>query len=461
MKSDAYPLDPSPRGLPVSDLRPPEFGPSFRDLAIAIFREAEANGDPEWDHATPEERAAAVAGRILHAARVPDQIAQAGFTGPGALGRYEAAMAALTRPTVPSEGRNGLLFYTPLDLAAMTTPATDWIVGPGLLAIGAITEVDGKIKAAGKTTFSLHMVRAILDGADFLGYPTRKARVLYVTEQSRHTFVDTLRLCGLDARGSELRILFREDLSGTPWPSVVAACQQDGYDVAVFDTLGKLARIKQENEAGEWATAMSPLQDLAASGRAVLVDRHDRKGGGDVGDSGRGSSQASGDVDIILALRRPEGDQPSCRRVIESLSRYRETPEKIVIELTPDGYVFLGTKEAVATADAETFVSCALGAEFRTNRIGLARTVLEERGGSAIPKVAEWAIRAALASLEAAGKVAKTGRGVKGDPYIYSPSTGGIADSCETQTYTHETNTDPILALALDVWGDEIVGSTP
>jgi AAA domain len=351
-----------------------------------------------------------------------------------------------------------LPFYCPRDLAAMTTPTTDWIVGPGLLAIGAITEVDGKIKAAGKTTFSLHMVRAVLDGADFLGYPTRKARVLYVTEQSRHTFVDTLRLCGLDARGSELRILFREDLSGTPWPSVVAACQQDGYDVAVFDTLGKLARIKQENEAGEWATAMSPLQDLAASGRAVLVDRHDRKGGGDVGDSGRGSSQASGDVDIILALRRPEGDQPSCRRVIESLSRYRETPEKIVIELTPDGYVFLGTNEAVAAADAREFVSCALGAEFRTNQSGLTRAALDERGG---PKVAARNIRDALASLEAAGKVAKTGRGVKGDPYIYSLSTGEIAVSCETQTYTHETNSDPILAMALDVWGDEIAGPTP
>jgi AAA domain len=338
----------------------------------------------------------------------------------------------------------GLPFYTPLDLAAMTTPTTDWIVGPGLLALGAITEIDGKIKAAGKTTFTLHMLRAVLDGADFLGYLTRKARVLYVTEQSRHTFVDTLRICGLDQRGNEFRILFREDMNGTPWPSVVAACRQDGYDVVVFDTIGKLAGIKEENAAGEWAVAMSPLQDLAASGRAVLIDRHDRKGGGDVGDSGRGSSQASGDVDIILALRRPEGNQPGTRRVIETLSRYRETPEKIVVELTADGYVYLGTQEGVAIADARSFLIAALGAEFRMNQSGLTRAALETLGDGADPKVAARNIRDALASLEAAGEVAKTGRGVRGDPYIYSPSTGDTTVSCETQTYTHETNTDPI-----------------
>jgi hypothetical protein len=43
--------------------------PSFRDLAIAVYREAEAQGDPDWAHAMPEERAAAVAGHILTVAR--------------------------------------------------------------------------------------------------------------------------------------------------------------------------------------------------------------------------------------------------------------------------------------------------------------------------------------------------------------------------------------------------------
>ena len=105
----------------------------------------------------------------------------------------------------------------------MTTKVVDWIIANGLLAIGSITEIDGKIKAAGKTTFIKHLIRCVLDGHDFLGQPTRKARVLSVTEQSR----------------------------------------------------------------------------------AVIIARHDRKSGGDVGDSGRGSSQVSGDVHAAAHQRPP------------------------------------------------------------------------------------------------------------------------------------------------------------
>ena len=105
-------------------------------------------------------------------------------------------------------------------------------------------------------------------------------------------------------------------------------------------------------------------------GLAVLVTRHDRKGGGDSGESGRGSSAISGDVDVILALRRPEGNQPSSRRVIETLSRYTETPEKVIIELTDEGYVLLGGAEAVALADAVRFVSSLLGREIDQKQAG-------------------------------------------------------------------------------------------
>ena len=96
----------------------------------------------------------------------------------------------------------------------------------------------------------------------------------------------------------------------------MAATAQDGRDVVVFDTLGKLARVRDENSAPDWSAAMTPLQDLATSGRAVFVLRHDRKGGGDVGESGRGSSQASGDVTRPVTpagLPCEVGSRPDCR----------------------------------------------------------------------------------------------------------------------------------------------------
>ncbi len=79
---------------------PPTLSPSFRDLALAVYREAETNGDPEWAHAMPEERAAAVAGRILTIAREVHLLEARGYTGPGARARYEADWQAFT--DVPS-----------------------------------------------------------------------------------------------------------------------------------------------------------------------------------------------------------------------------------------------------------------------------------------------------------------------------------------------------------------------
>lgn len=330
-------------------------------------------------------------------------------------------------------------YYTAAELHAMVPPHVDWIVRPGLMALGAITEVDGKIKAAGKTTLSLYIVKAIVSGADFLGAPTRKARVVYVTEQSRETFTDALRRAGMERCGDELRVIVRSDIGGTDWPDVVAQTMVDGFDVCVFDTIGKLAGIVNENDAHEWAEAMAPLQDLAASGRAVLIDRHDRKGGGEVGESGRGSSQGSGDVDIILALRRPEGNQPNTRRVIEALSRYQETPEKIVVELRSDGYAMLGDNEAVAHADALKFIRFLLTYELETKAFPVPSAALIARAKTE-KGLSESSVRRAAGELVGLGELAVTGAGVKGSPHVYDrPVSKRESDSFHSQT-SKETN---------------------
>ena len=62
-----------------------------------------------------------------------------------------------------------------------------WVAEPWL-AEGAITEVDGKIKIAGKTTFITHMADAIVAGNRFMGRQTRQTPVVVLTEQSRATF---------------------------------------------------------------------------------------------------------------------------------------------------------------------------------------------------------------------------------------------------------------------------------
>lgn len=77
---------------------------------------------------------------------------------------------------------------------------------------------------------------------------------------------------------------------------------------------------------------------------AVVVVRHDRKSGGDVGDSARGSSAFGGAVDIVMQVQRNEGNSRPTIRVINALSRYDETPDQLVVELTEGGYVSHGDK---------------------------------------------------------------------------------------------------------------------
>ena len=322
------------------------------------------------------------------------------------------------RAVEPAPVRYGPIPYrTPLEVAASTSESPDW-VWRGNAALGAITEVDGKIKSSGKTTFVMHLVAKILDGQPFLGQPTMRTNVVYLTEQTPGPFREALARAGVLLRGAELRLVFRADVAGLPWPHLIAQvaadAKRDGYGLLVVDTLGKLAQVKEENDAGEGGRLMVPLQDAAHNGLAVIVCRHERKGGGDVGESGRGSSAISGDVDVILQLRRPEGNQPKSRRVIESLSRYSETPEKVVIELTEEGYVLLGDEEAVTLNDALRKVPAHLRGLFEQKESATLDELVNELD------MTRAAIQRALKELEFRQEVERTGEGKRGSPYRFA-----------------------------------------
>jgi len=347
---------------------------------------------------------------------------------------YESAAAAPLAVEVPAAASAAptlaaIPYCSPLEVAASTADRPEWLV-PGYIALQAITELDGKIKSSGKTTWATHLVAAVLDGANFMGQPTTKTRVTYVTEQTQGSFREALSRAGLIGRGDELRLVFRREVGAMRWRDLIAAvvadAKRDGYGLLVIDTLGKLAGIVEENAAGEASAAMLPLQDAAHDGLAVLVCRHERKGGGEVGESGRGSSAISGDVDVILQLRRPEGNQPNTRRVIESLSRYDETPEKVVVELTDEGYLMLGDSEDVALSDALRIVSGLIGGENGQKR----KWTLDELADEG--EIPRTNVRRAIRELKARGEVQESGSGKRGDPYRYE-----VLEEVSSQTSRH------------------------
>jgi hypothetical protein len=115
------------------------------------------------------------------------------------------------------------------------------------------------------------------------------------------------------------------------------------------DTISQFAHLvgDRENNAGDALAAMQPLSVAIGHGLAVVIVRHERKKGGQVGTSGRGSSAFSGAADIVLSLRRLEGQTRPNLREIHGLSRFSETPDLLTIELVGSEYVSLGDRKQV------------------------------------------------------------------------------------------------------------------
>lgn len=358
---------------------------------------------------------------------------------------FQALLHALeAAPIYSSEPRDGiasepiLRFKTAKELAEETPAITEWVARPWV-AKGAITEVDGKIKAGGKTTWVTHMARKILDGEAFMGELTTKTKGIFLTEQPSASFREALERADLLKR-EDLLILHWHDTRALTWADVARGAakkaKEIGAGILFVDTLGQFAGIRGdgENNAGAAQDAMRPLQEAAAQGLAVVLTRHERKGGGEVGESGRRSSAFGGAVDIILSIRRGEGNTRPTVRVIESLSRFDETPDRLVIELSEDGYRSLGDATAFAAREAtEAIVELVPSKE----ESALSSTDI-------LDKLKEQDIKRtvaseALAKLASSGVVQRIGAGKKGNPYrYYKPTPNDETGSFATAGITNE-----------------------
>ena len=326
-------------------------------------------------------------------------------------------LSAALRDGVAAESK--LPFRTAAQIAVETPASIEWVCRPWVAA-ETITEVDGKIKAAGKTTWMLAMCRAVLDGLAFMGEPTSKGPVVYLTEQSPQSFRIALERAGLLGR-EDFIVLYWHKAAAVPWKVIiqeaVSECSRRGAGLLLVDTLGRFTGIEgdAENNAGNALEAMKPLKIAAAGGLAIAVARHERKRGGEVSDAGRGSSAFGGEVDTILTIRRPEGRVRPTARVIRAISRFTEVPEELAIELTATGYVALGDAEALAVREASALILKA-APQSEADAVDLA-TLCE------VSEVKRTTGQQAVEQLFRAGDLDKVGSGKKGSPFrYYSPA---------------------------------------
>ncbi len=319
-------------------------------------------------------------------------------------------------PMVSVAAETPLRFRTASELSREEPIAPFWYV-PGFVAQGVVTEVVGKLKSSGKTTFIAWAVQAILNGLEFLSRPTQQTGILWLTEERPTSFLETLKRAGLTDR-TDLHILHWHDVKALPWPAVMRHCVEHAGMVSagilVVDTVSQFAGLKgdAENNSGDALAAVGPLQDAASKGLAVVALRHERKGGGEVGESGRGSSAFSGAVDIVVAIRRGEGQTKPTVRVLHTLSRFSETPDTLVIDLTTTGYVALGTEGTVAVLEAERVLLDRLPSTED------AAVTLDALLDELQPRIARTVAQQALGKLSDVG-VKRLGQGKRGSPYRY------------------------------------------
>ncbi len=406
-------------------------------LAAATTWRAGLQGSLERaGYRTPDEYLAAVAALNGHGSELPPDelapieglaVAPPGMPSPGRNGHADHALE-----DAPSERKLLRCFRTARELAAELPPEVPWLVWC-YIALGCLHELVGRAKAAGKTTLIAWLIRALVDGLPFLGQPTIRTPVVLLTEQPPTSLRAALERAGLTDR-DDLSILTWRDARGAAWRSVVAAavaeCRRIGARVLIVDTLPAFAGIRgdAENDAGAALAAVEPLQAAAADGLAVIVVRHERKGGGDVGESGRGSSAFTGSVDVVLQLRRQVNPVRPTVRVLSALSRFDETPDELVIELTDSGYVVLGDQTAVAFAEARAAILDVLPDSFLPDGRGAAA----ESYGLTVPEIVakvdgrRTSVQAALGSLQDAGEVERVGSGRRGDPHRYRRTSPGF-----------------------------------
>ncbi len=176
--------------------------------------------------------------------------------------------------------------------------------------------------------------------------------------------------------------------------------------LVLVDTLPAWWGLDDENSASEVLRKGIPLLNMIRQTDAAwLCLAHTRKSGGENGQEVRGSSALVGLVDIAITMKRTEGG--GNQRLLESVSRYADTPPKLVMTYQDGRYTPLGTPDSVS---AEAKAQKVLGATSFDDP----QTVEEL---AALTHLSKQDVSRGLSLL--GDKVYRMGEGVRGRPYEY------------------------------------------
>lgn len=302
------------------------------------------------------------------------------------------------------------------DLLSEPEDTVQWLVDE-LLPESGFSLLVAKPKV-GKTTLARNLALQIAQGKHFLGRTTQQGPVIYLALEEKRAEVRK-HFQAMGATGEEEIYVYVASAPADGLQQVRTVAERLKPVLIIIDPLFRLTRVKDGNDYAQMTNALQPILDLARETRAhVLCVHHAGKGNREGGDSILGSTAIFAAVDTALIMRKMEG-----YRTLQSAQRYGTDLEETVLRYDPTTRtVTLGhTKETEDTARLSQAICEYLQGQSDPVTEAVIDDAVEGR---------TKARRAALRQLVAQGKVTRSGKGGKADPFRYAVAVPALQDSC-------------------------------
>jgi KaiC/GvpD/RAD55 family RecA-like ATPase len=345
----------------------------------------------------------------------------------------QSAYGVPAAPVLPRETAVATRFVLTSLAELLSSPDApiDYVLENRLVA-GTVSVVVAKPKV-GKSTFARNLCLAISRGEDFLGLKTKCGECIYLALEERKEEVRAdFRAMGAD--GGEPILIHA---ASAPTEGIRALCdlmRERRPVFVVIDPLFRLARIRDEKAYAETYAALGPLIDAARlTGTHVQATHHAGKSmKADAIDSPLGSTAIGGAFSALFVMRRTEA-----YRTLQSVQR-----------VGPD------MVEGVLKFDADSKRISLSGTRFEADRTDCEREILAFLMAAGCPQTQEQirdsvegqtrVTRAALTALVAVGRVARTGDGKRGKPFLYECWFSGSQHIAGTREPESENTPHPL-----------------
>lgn len=291
------------------------------------------------------------------------------------------------------------------ELLVLPEENTQWLV-EGLLPNGGTSFLVAKPKV-GKSTLAQNLAFCVARGEQFLGRDVKQGTVLYLAlEEKKSELKKHFVSMGATAEDEIAFYVARAPEDGLAW--LTREVEKRNPVLIIVDTFQRYKRLQDLNDYASVTNALDPLTNLAReSGAHLMFTHHGKKGGGSDGDAVLGSTALFGAVDTLLEMRRRDK-----MRYLFSFQRYGEDLEETVIVL--DLETFRVTPQGPKT---EADFKCAQEQILKyLTTFGEAQKQADIYNGVGGRR---QALIPALKELYELGKISRTGKGRKNDPYLY------------------------------------------